>query len=292
MNWLKTNPFLGGLALFTAVAAAAGLYFVSGQSAAFTEQINVYASNVSKLNSLQSATPFPDGANLKAVEEESERTTQVLSGLASEVAEQSAPRDNALTPQQFQDKLSQAASAVIEQAKTSGVVLPENFYLGFSQYQTQPPSALAAPSLGQQLASISNVVGILLQSRVREITTIERVPLPEESTAEIQIEARGEDKLPELLLAPYDLEFVADQANFRQALSSVANATPMVLIRLVSVSNSRPTAPSKESPAENNESNTALPDQPPPIPVLFGQETLTVKLRLESVSVSTATANK
>ena len=86
------------------------------------------------------------------------------------------------------------------------------------------------------------------------------------------------------------MEFVAEQANFRQALNSIANAQPMVLVRLVSVANSKPVPPSKENPLENaNEPAAAeAPDQPPPIPVLFGQENLTVKLRLASVSVSAA----
>lgn len=285
MNWFKQNPFLGGLALLTGLATAVGLYFGSAQKAAFTEQSDAYASNIAKLNSLQSAKPFPDEVNLKAAQTESELATSVLSGLASAVAEQSAPRDNSLSPQQFQDKLSEAASAAIQQAQAAGIALPEDFYLGFAQYKTQPPAAAAAPALGQQLASISNVLGLLLESRVRGITAINRAPLPEESEAEKEPGGAQAGKLPDLLLAPFDLEFVADQANFRQALSSIANAQPMVLLRLVSVANSQPTAPSKEDPLASGPTDTAAADQPPQIPVLFGQETLTVKLRLASVSV-------
>lgn len=287
MNWFKANPFLGGLALLTGLAAAAGLYFVSGQYAAFIEQSDAYANQVSSLNSLQSAKPFPDDGNLKAAQEEGKRAAEVFSGLASAVAEQSAPRDNALTPQQFQDNLSKAASNASEQARAGGITLPEDFYLGFDQYKTQPPSAAAAPALGQQLASIANLVRVVLESRIAEITAINRPPLPEETEAAREEEKAEGTKLPELLLAPFDLEFVTDQANFRQALNAVAKAQPMVLIRVVSVANSSPLAPSKENPLEN-ESEAAeqeAPDQPPPIPVLFGQENLTVKLRLASVSV-------
>ena len=66
MNWFKANPFLGGLTLLTTLAAAAGLYFASGQHAAFIEQSDAYANNVSTLNNLLSAKPFPDDANLQA----------------------------------------------------------------------------------------------------------------------------------------------------------------------------------------------------------------------------------
>jgi hypothetical protein len=45
-----------------------------------------------------------------------------------------------------------------------------------------------------------------------------------------------------------------------------------------------------ENQLENSEDPAAAetPDQPPQIPVLFGQENLTIKLRLASVSVSAA----
>ena len=290
MNWFKANPFLGGLTILTTLAAAAGLYFVAGQHAAFIEQSDAYANNVSTLNNLQSAKPFPDDANLQAAQAEDKRAAEVFSGLASAVAGQSAPRDNSLSPQQFQDKLSEAASDALAKAQAGGIALPEDFYLGFAQYKTQPPTAAAAPALGQQLASISNVVRLLLESRVTEITAITRTPLPEEDESK-EDQARNEaGKLPELLLAAFDVEFVAEQANFRQALNSIVNARPMVLVRLVSVANSNPVAPSKENPLENAEEPTDAdaPDQPPPIPVLFGQENLTIKLRLASVSVSAA----
>jgi hypothetical protein len=294
MNWFKANPFLGGLALLTALATAAGLYYLSGQNAAFTEQSDAYANNVSTLNNLQSAKPFPNEDNLRAAQEEGKRAAEVFSGLASAVTEQSASRDNALTPQQFQDNLSKAASNASEQARTGDIALPEDFYLGFDQYKTQPPTAAAAPALGQQLASISNVVRVVLESGIREITAINRIPLPEEAAAATDEDGAEAGKLPDLLLAPFDLEFVADQANFRQALNAIAKAEPMVLIRVVSVANSKPLAPSKENPleAESEPVETEAPDQPPPIPVLFGQENLTVKLRLASVSVGASAAKE
>ena len=290
MNWFKANPFLGGLTILTTLAAAAGLYFVAGQHAAFIEQSDAYANNVSTLNNLQSAKPFPDDANLQAAQAEDKRAAEVFSGLASAVAGQSAPRDNSLSPQQFQDKLSEAASDVLAKAQVEGVVLPEDFYLGFTQYKNQPPTAAAAPALGQQLASISNVVRLLLESRVTVITSVTRNPLPEEAETKEGQPRTEAGKLPDLLLAAFDLEFVAEQANFRQALNSIANAQPMVLVRLVSVANSKPVPPSKENPLENADEPAAAeaPDQPPPIPVLFGQESLTIKLRLASVSVSAA----
>jgi hypothetical protein len=125
-----------------------------------------------------------------------------------------------------------------------------------------------------------------------KITAVNRAPLPEEAQVEAGQGGAEAGKLPDLLLAPFDVEFVADQANFRQALNSVASAQPMVLVRLVSVTNSKPAAPPKESALETPEVDPLAPDRPTPIPVLFGQENLTVKLRLASVSVSAETVKE
>ena len=59
----------------------------------------------------------------------------------------------------------------------------------------------------------------------------------------------------------------------------------MILVRLVSVTNSQPTAPSKapaeDAPAAGSDTPSEAAEQ---IPVLFGQETVTVRLRLAAVS--------
>ena len=181
MNWFKANPFLGGLTILTTLAAAAGLYFVAGQHAAFIEQSDAYANNVSTLNNLQSAKPFPDDANLQAAQAEDKRAAEVFSGLASAVAGQSAPRDNSLSPQQFQDKLSEAASDALAKAQAGGIALPEDFYLGFAQYKTQPPTAAAAPVPKR---FISRPVA-------RHCTSMVRMPTVRSIVAKIRVRTAG-----------------------------------------------------------------------------------------------------
>jgi hypothetical protein len=90
------------------------------------------------------------------------------------------------------------------------------------------------------------------------------------------------------------VEFVADQSSFRSALSAITTAQPMVLVRLVSVANSSPAPPAKESTGATQETAeaAATTEGTGEIPVAFGKETLNVKLRLASVSVTPAAAAK
>lgn len=295
MNWFKDHPFVGALVASTTILTLVGLYFAYTQHTAFIEQTDAFASNNSSLASLQSAKPFPNEANSKAAEEEAKSAAKILGDLAAGVARQSTPLDPTLTPRDFQDKLSAAAATAEKAASSAGVSLPEDFYLGFSAYKAQPPAEAAAPVLGQQLETIANVTGLLLKSGIRQLVGIERAPLRAEGP-----ETAGEQDTPTkaqlaaVELAPFDVEFVAEQSAFRGALSAIITAQPLVLVRLVSVTNSSPAPPAKESAA-------ATPETAPPgsategsgeIPVAFGKETLNVKLRLASVSVTPVAAKE
>jgi hypothetical protein len=284
MNWFKQNPFAGALAVITALAAAAALYFLLSQQGSFNAAAESYTTNSATLVRLQSGKPFPDVANLKSAELEAERAAVILGELSSAVALQAAPLNPSLTPQQFQDKLNAAAGLVVKEAETAGTRLPEDFYLGFGQYRTQPPAPAAAPLLGQQLESISNIASLLVKARVREIVAVSRAPLPAETEGQDAGSSAESGELSALSLAPFDVEFVADQTNLREAIGAIITAQPLVLLRLLSATNSQPAALAKDAPAEAAPGSDSA-EQAAQIPVLFGQETLTVKLRLASVSV-------
>ena len=290
-NLFNENPFAAGLAAATAVLTLAAIYFAYSQSAALVEQTDIFNTNTTTLGRLQSAKPFPNEENRKAAEDEAKLAAKILDGLAAEVARQSAAADPNLTPRDFQDKLSSAAAAAEAAAASTKVVLPEDFYLGFADYKAQPPSEAAAPMLGQQLESIANVTGLLLKSGIRQLVGIERAPLPTESESNDEESQSGKSNAA-VQLAPFDVEFVADPVAFRNALSAIVTAQPIVLVRLVSVTNSSPTPPAKESaaaPQATAEPQAASGEGTTEIPVVFGKETLNVKLRLASVSVAAAT---
>ena len=295
MNWFKENPFVGTLVASAAFLMLVGLYFAYTQNSAFVEQTDAFAANNSSLGRLQSAKPFPNEANLKAAEEEAKSAAKILGDLAAEVARQSTPLDPTLTPRDFQDKLSAAAANAEKAATSADVSLPEDFYLGFSAYKAQPPPEAAAPVLGQQLETIANVTGLLLKSGIRQIVGIERAPLrAEEPETDEGKDKRTSAQLAAVQLAPFDVEFVADQSAFRGALSAIITAQPVALVRLVSVTNSSPSPPAKESAGATQETaeTAATTEGSGQIPVAFGKETLNVKLRLASVSVTPAAAKQ
>lgn len=297
MDWFRQNPFLSGLIAATVVLGGAGLYLVSTESAALTEQTELYATHTGTLNRLQSSKPFPNEANRAAAKADLEAAESTLKKLSDTVANQSEPV-RPLTPEQFQDELSKKVAATTAAAATAGVQLPEGFYLGFDDYRTQPPSPDAAPLLGQQLQSIDRSVSTLISSGVQSIVGVTRPKLPAEVSGTAPAKKEGQpagDKAAggamNLSLAPFDVSFISDQAAFRDAMSALTTSEPMVFIRLLSVANEQPVAPSKAEPeaapapaADGTGTGEAA------IPVIFGQEMLNVTMRLAAISGSAGAA--
>jgi hypothetical protein len=286
MDWFKNNPFLGILGASTLALGALCVFLILSARSAMVEQQDAFLSNTGQLSSLQTAKPFPNDANLEAAQADLAHARQILAGLAHAVAAQSAPLDGTLSPQKFQDDLNTRVTEIAAAAAEAGVALPENFYLGFEQYRTQLPIVAATPALGQQLASIAEAISVLIRARVASITALDRTPLPEESGVTDDAPRRSSD----LHLAPFQLSFEADQSSFRAALTALTTAQPVLLLKLLEVANSQPSSPSKEGmpvPAEDSDSSELTVVQ---IPVVFGRESLAVRLGLASISTPPAPA--
>lgn len=296
MDWFRQNPFLSGLIAATVVLGGAGLYFVSTQSAALTEQTELYATHTGTLNRLQSSKPFPNDANRAAAQADLEAAESTLKKLSDTIASQSEPV-KPLTPEQFQDELSKKVAATAAAAATAGVQLPDGFYLGFDDYRTQPPSPDAAPLLGQQLNSIERSVSMLISSGVKSIVGVTRPKLPSELPGGGAGKKDGKppgDKdaggAMNLSLAPFDVSFVSDQAAFRDAMAALTTSEPMVFLRLLSVANEQPVAPTKAAPEATPAPAADGTGGEPAIPVIFGQEMLNVTMRLAAISGSAGAA--
>lgn len=279
MNLLKENPFLAGLGAGTAVLVLAAGYFLLDARTRYDEQTASFDQQKAALEQLHAHKPFPNEANLKAMQQERDEALATLRKIGDTVRVE-AP---VVTPQAFQDKLRKNVSDIVERAKTQGVVLGENFFLGFEEYETRLPSAETASQLALQLASIHNVASILVDAKVREITSFRRAPLPGETAAAAKQDKPAADKdLPDLRLAPFEVNFAADQSAFRGAFNRILEAKPAIFVRLVGITNSSPEAPKKggettEAPATEN----AAPAMNKPV---VGQEHLIINLQLASIS--------
>lgn len=292
MDWFKNNPFLGGLAVATALLTGGAVYLTMDAQEKLSLQKEEFMSLTGRLSSLQGGKPFPSQANLAAAKAELEEAKKTFAEISAKIGAQSEPLNPSLSPQQFQDALNAKVTQVTKAAGEKGVTMPDDFYLGFDQYRSQPPSPGASPQLGQQLESITEAINVLLKNNVRSISSVTRPPLPVEGDTR----AEKSDKQPEISLAPFDVEFVSDQSSFRQALDAIIRAEPLLFVRALQVINSNPKSPSKvdgslTTPAPSSVESGGDPSAEETkaiIPVIFGQEQLTVRIRLSSISTPAA----
>ena len=289
-DWFKHNPFLGTLVSVAAVVILVGGYLVFTQAARLGEEQAAFQEKKTQLASLQGSKPFPDQANAEATEKETGEAQALLEEIAKSFQVETPP----VGPQAFQDMLSKMVKEISEAAAAKGVTLPEGFYLGFEAYETQPPPPEATAQLALQLRSIHAVAKTLIDSKVGALGPITRAPLPGETEPPAS-DAAGEDtdkkrkkkkeEEPSFAMAPFDVNFTADQQSFRLAFNRLLDISPPIFVRLVAVANSQPLPPAKSAAEEP----AAAPDQatePTGIKPVLGRETLTVDLRLASISNS------
>lgn len=282
MDWFKQNPFLGALAVVTTLLVAATGYFLWGALGSYNAATAAFTENKAALESLQAMKPFPNAENADKAKAELGEAQRVLTDIAKSV-QVTLPE---IAPSAFQLELSNIVNELKSAAKDANVTLDENFYLGFNEYEKKQPSDAAAPKLALQMQSIKKIISILIDERVEKIGNIAREPLAIESGgAQKQNHART---VPELALAPFNVNFTANQTAFHRAFNRILDMNPPVFIRLVGITNSAPSSPSKTAEAapahqEEGEGKEDAPNKP-----VFGREVLEVNLGLASIAATSA----
>ncbi len=302
MNWAKNNPFLVALLVVVVIVAAGLGYFLNTAYATYTAVSEDYDAQVSKLQKLQNRAPFPNAANNDAFTAQLEEYSQSYNALLSELTLTQLP-DEDISPQGFQDRLRAVVSEVQAAAKSRGVTLPEDFYMGFSQYQGTLPNDRAAAPLARQLAAIKILVDQLIEFRASSIEAINRSPLPTEgnrSPAPPPNErnrpgnASKNEETPEIISkAPFELIFVAEQGRMRQILNAIVSSEQFFIIRNLTVVNDQLEGPSRTEALDGtnfaaDSTATENPDAPGSLKVIVGREKLSVSALIEMVTFTTA----
>ncbi len=306
MNWAQ-HKFLIGLGAVTLVGAGALGFFVVKAKSNFDTLTETYTNQSAKYNNLRKQPLALTEENLTKLQGQTTVVADTAVALQEKLARHSFPLE-AATPEQFQDRLRTAVSEVLQKAQLSGVNLPENFYLGFNQYQNQPPRAEASAPLLRQLKTVQLATEILIEARVSSIAAVTRTPLPEEGApaaatgtprpaAPKKPATPAAPPAPKLVVKyPFDIQFIAEQGNVRKALNDLAkNDKQFLIIRPLNIQNEqekptpRQSANAQSSPTPTDTANHEAPlptqgdgpAQPRQLQYIVGTEKINVLLRLE-----------
>jgi hypothetical protein len=296
MNWFQQNRWLGTfLVVFGICGLIAGVLFFLARSN-WNSARSVFDTAAAERSRLERLDPFPNDANYRKMKVLLENYSAALDKLKEELKTQALPAPP-LAPNEFQSRLLQTMLATTQKARVNKVKLPAIFYLGFDPFVTSlPNSNETARLLGQELSQIQMLINILLDARVDSVTSLQRMPLPEErgvASAPSPAPTRGRKPVNAVVAEPkmlernvVDLSFKASPSAARKMLNQIASSpAQFYIIRTLHVRNEKDKGPPREKTAETNPPANApsAPSQPANAPLNFivGNEHIEISARVE-----------
>ena len=273
MNWFKENKFLTGGLVAGGLGAAVLSYFLWAAYDRYTEALGDFQGKSAELARLRALAPFPDRKNLDAMEAQRAEFQESIDKLHSTIHAAQFP----LLPMsevEFQDRLKASVVRISEAARKAGMALPEKFYMGFDQYQTEPPRKEAAPLLGRQLKAIEWVVEQLISQRVKSLDRLERLALPEEegkgtgkgakagdktekpqkSDKVEKADAGGKEEGGLIRRETIEVYFRSEQPAFREVLNQIAcSSKQFYVVTQLEVKNEKEKGPPRAEPPVEGE---------------------------------------
>ena len=258
MNWFRENRFLGAFLIVSTGCTLGAVWFLLDAKNDWDVAAIRFREIAAELNRLEQLAPYPSGENLRKMKRHVDDYSNALGRLKDELKTHVSPIES-LAPNEFQSHLRLTMTAVAEKARANKVRLPDKFYLGFDEFASTLPSALAAPLLGQELAQIEWLLDALLEARVDALTSLRRTPLREEhgmlspvsTPASRRLEAVAGAGPKVIERAVVEATFVSTPAAARRVLNQIAGANQQFfIVRLLHVRNEKDKGPAREVAAD------------------------------------------
>jgi hypothetical protein len=257
MNWLQQNKFLGAFLIALGGATLLAIVLLLLARSGFNNASDRLNETATELNRLQNLNPFPNDANLQAMKAQTAEYGVAIDKAKEELKTRALPV-RPMQPNEFQARLRETVTKVVEKARTNRVKLPENFFLGFDEFSAALPSNDAAPLLGQQLAQVELIANILIDARIDAINAFKRQPLPEERASATPTPAASRGRRnsgavsgPKLIgRSRIEATFASSPSAARRVINQIASATQQFyIIRTLHVVNEKDKGPARAQSA-------------------------------------------
>ncbi len=312
---------LGMIIAFVVVAllGAAGWYYLSGELQDAQSQVTAAASNFDKYSKQE--VYLPNGTNVKTLTANIALMNDQLDPIVK--TRLLAPGNDLASIQRidtviWKHDLDEEVSALNTAAKLHGLVVPKNFYYGFSRYLNQNPAEDATPVLERQEKAIKEIATILINAPVHAIISIKRT-YEEDASSPANNSANRQDN--DLLAGnsieapggvytayPFEVQFDTGTESFRKVVDALMQSPYVFVIRSVQVQNQSLQSPKiadLDKMAGSSAASTSVIDSSPGQVAatqstvgpqfLFGDEILHVRARIDMIEwhgISTGAATE
>lgn len=237
MNWIKSNPFVSGLAGITILLCGILYFLASKWGTQYEEAKAGFDDAYLGVTTAESIPLYPtadlrDGKS-KALSEHRE----ALGDMAKLFDAYRPEKTENITPQAFTDRLKAANEQV---SKAFGeTVLPENFFLGFESYRTQLAKTDATGPLLYQMDGVKAALLGLAEARPSALLKVLRVAVPEETGGNFQPAPNDVARF-----FSCEVTFKGSEQSARDFLNSLgATDSHYFIIRTLRIQNERETPP-------------------------------------------------
>lgn len=237
MNWIKSNPFVSGLAGTTILLCGILFFLASKWGTQYDEAKAGFDDAYMGVSTAESNPLYPtadlrDGKS-KALTEHRESLgdlTKLFDAYRPETTEN-------ISPQAFTDRLLAANGQVT--TAFGKTVLPQNFFLGFESYRNQLAKTEATGTLLHQMDGIKAALMGLAEARPSALLKVLRVAVPEETGGNFQ-------PAPDAVARFFSCEvtFKGSEQSVRDFLNSLgATDSHYYIIRTLRIQNEREVPP-------------------------------------------------
>ena len=292
MSWYRENRWLGNFVIAFAASALLALWFLFHARSGFAEASAQFNDAATERSRLEHLNPFPNEENYRKTQTALDNYGASLNKLKDELRAQTVPV-SPLASNEFQSRLRQAIVSTTEKARANRVKLPENFHLGFDEFRTTLPTTAAAPLLGQELAQVELLFGILIDARVDAIAAVKRTAPPAQATAALTPPKKPSgpaNAAPAVVeRTVVDLTFTASPSAMRKVLNQIASSDrQFFIVRTLYVRNEQQKGPSRKatSASGGKAAETAATTAPSAIKFIVGNEHVEATATIEMVRFS------
>lgn len=237
MNWIKSNPFVSGLAGITLLLCGILYFLASKWETQYAETKAGFDEAYLGVNTAEGIPLYPT-ADLRDGKSKALTEHRAALGDLTKLFDAYRPeKTENISPQAFTDRL----LAANEQVSTAfgKTTLPENFFLGFETYRSQLAKPDATGTLLHQMDGIKAALIGLAEARPSALLKVLRVAVPEEDGGNFQ---PGPNDVARFFSC--EVTFKGSEQSARDFLNALgATDSHYFIIRTLSFKNERETPP-------------------------------------------------
>jgi hypothetical protein len=296
--------------VIVAILGGAGWYYLSSQLQAAQADAATAASDFDTYTKKE--VYLPTSSNVKVLQADIDQITAQLDPIVK--AKLQSPKSGlaslheGITTVDWKHNLDDEVGKLNGEAAAHGIIVPKNFYYGFSRYLNTNPREEATTVLERQELAVGEVARILINAPVHEIIAVRRSY--EEDPAESGTRSSSSRQDPDQLTGrsiearggvytayPFEFEFnVKSTDALRKVVNDLTASDYVFVIRSLMVQNLKLESPQKselDQMAGVTDSGTSLINSSPGavaaaqpavgLRYLFGDETIQVRARVDLI---------